>query len=111
MSQPESTFAVWLTQGQGLSLQQLAPGFSLKFYGADLEQGSIDVTDIVKMDMCVIASYVHSDFPLNLKRSLLSSDINGSTVDPSLQVLIRWSRTPLELSTWEDEDALRQRFP
>jgi hypothetical protein len=27
------------------------------------------------------------------------------------QVLVRWSRTPLELSTWEDEDALRQQFP
>jgi hypothetical protein len=27
------------------------------------------------------------------------------------QVLICWSQTPLELSTWEDEDALRQQFP
>jgi len=27
------------------------------------------------------------------------------------QVLVRWSCTPLERSTWEDEDALRQQFP
>lgn len=28
-----------------------------------------------------------------------------------LQVRIRWSTMPEELATWEDYDALRQRFP
>jgi hypothetical protein len=27
------------------------------------------------------------------------------------QVLVRWSHTPSELSTWEDEEALRQEYP
>jgi hypothetical protein len=52
--------------------------------GADLELGSIDVTSIALMIICVIVSYVHSNFPLSLEKSLLSSDNNSNTVDPPL---------------------------
>lgn len=53
--------------------------------GADLElRIIIDVIGILMIDMGVIFSSLHSNFPLSLHKLLLSGDSTANTLDPPL---------------------------
>jgi hypothetical protein len=48
---------------------------------------------------------------LQVPQSILQKRVASSGSEVRLQALIQWSGLPASLATWEDVEALRQRFP
>jgi hypothetical protein len=54
---------------------------------------------------------LNPDSNLQIPLQVLDHRLHQYPTHTTPQVLVRWSHLPVQLSTWEDEDTLRQEFP
>ena len=58
-----------------------------------------------------VADLPHNLDGLQIPLKILQRRIHTTDHNVVLQVLVQWSNLPPSLATWEDTEALRQRFP
>ena len=66
---------------------------------------------LISADTQVSPLIPDTDAALQFPEQILSKRLVSKGVHPVQQALIKWSGWPASLATWEDLEALRQRFP
>jgi hypothetical protein len=66
--------------------------------------------------MAIPSSHTVADLPqafegLQIPMKILQRRVRATNHDVTPQVLVQWSNLPRSLATWEDAEALHQRFP
>lgn len=67
--------------------------------------------DFVEGLPTVVASLTYALNGLQVPEAILQRHLTTTSSGVHTQVLIKWSNSPVALSTWEDFEAIEQKFP